>query len=355
MELKIIQNKKKKAKPTGALGFGKYFTDHMFVMEYKDGAWGNARIQPYEPFSLDPSSSVFHYAQAIFEGTKAYKNEKGEIRLFRPRDNFLRLNDSADRVCIPPVDVDFVLDALKKLVLLDKDWIPTDAGTALYIRPSVIAVDNTLGVHAAHNYIFFIILSPVGAYYAHGLEPVGLYVEQEYVRASKGGTGHHKVAGNYAASLKGGEKANALGYDQVMWLDAKEHKYVEEVGSMNIFFVLDGKVVTPELGGSILPGITRRSVIQLLKSKNVSVEERLVPIAEVIEGIKKGTCTEIFGTGTAAVISPVGHVGLDGKDYVVGGGKMGTISSQVYDELTGIQNGRIADPFGWVMQIADGK
>lgn len=351
MELKIIEAKNKKAKPAGALGFGKYFTDHMFVMEYGDGEWRNARIQPYEPFSLDPSTAVFHYAQAIFEGTKAYKNKEGEIRLFRPRENFLRLNNSADRVCIPPVDVDFVLDALSKLVLMEKDWIPSDEGTALYIRPSIIATDSALGVHAAHNYIFFIILSPVGAYYAHGLEPVGLYVEQEYVRASKGGTGHHKVAGNYAASLKAGEKAIQMGYDQVMWLDSKEHKYVEEVGSMNIFFVLGGKVVTPMLGGSILPGITRKSVIELLKSEGMEVEERLVPIKEVIDGIKNGTCTEIFGTGTAAVISPVGKVGYEGKDYIVGGGKMGEISRFTYDRVTGIQTGKIEDKFGWVTRI----
>lgn len=352
MELKIIEAKTKKQKPTGALGFGKIFTDHMFVMEYENGAWGNARIQPYAPFTLDPSTAVFHYAQAVFEGTKAYKNEKGEIRLFRPRDNFLRMNDSGDRICIPPLDVDFVLDCLVKLVLMEKDWIPTAPGTSLYIRPSIIAVDNTLGVHAAHKYIFFIILSPVGAYYAHGLEPVGLYVEQEYVRASKGGTGHHKVAGNYAASLKGGEKAIALGYDQVMWLDAKEHKYVEEVGSMNIFFVLGGKVVTPALVGSILPGITRRSIIELLKSEGAEVEERLVSIQEVIDGIGTGACSEIFGTGTAAVVSPVGHVGYNGKDYTVNGGKMGEISRKAYDELTGIQTGRLPDPFGWVLRIA---
>ncbi len=351
MELKIIESDKKKSKPQGALGFGKYFTDHMFVMEYENGSWGNARIQPYGPFTLDPSASVFHYAQAVFEGTKAYRNEKGEIRLFRPRDNLLRMNDSCDRVCIPSFDVDFVLDALVKLVLLDKDWIPTQSGTALYIRPTAISAEPALGVHAANKYIFFIILSPVGAYYAHGLEPVGLYVEKEYVRASKGGTGHHKVAGNYAASLKAGEKAKSLGYDQVMWLDAKEHKYVEEVGSMNIFFVLDGKAVTPALGGSILPGITRRSVIELLRSKNIPVEERLVDIGEVMRGVQNGSCTEIFGTGTAAVISPVGKLCYEGKDYVVGGGKMGAIASQVYEELTGIQAGKLADPFGWVKKI----
>ncbi len=351
MELKIESVEKRKEKPSGALGFGKYFTDHMFVMEYRNGEWGNARIQPYKPFSLDPSTAVFHYAQAIFEGTKAYKNKDGEIRLFRPRENFLRLNNSGERLCIPPIDVDFVIDALKQLVIIDKEWIPSDEGTALYIRPSIIATDNMLGVHASHNYIFFIILSPVGAYYAHGLEPVGLYVEEEYVRASKGGTGHHKVAGNYAASLKAGEKAVKMGYDQVMWLDAKEHKYVEEVGSMNIFFVLDGKVVTPMLGGSILPGITRKSVIELFKSKGVCVEERLVPIKEVIDGIKNGKCTEIFGSGTAAVISPVGKVCYGGKEYVVGGGKMGKLSALAYGELTGIQTGKLPDPFGWVEVI----
>ena len=347
MELQIIPAEKKKDKPVGALGFGKYFTDHMFVMEYENGAWGNARIQPYQPFTLDPSASVFHYAQAIFEGTKAYKNEKGEVRLFRPRDNFLRLNDSADRVCIPPVDVDFVLDALQKLVLMEKDWIPTEPGTALYIRPSIIGVDPQLGVHAAHTYIFFIILSPVGAYYAHGLEPVGLFVEQEYVRASKGGTGHHKVAGNYAASLKAGEKAIAMGYDQALWLDAKEHKYVEEVGSMNMFFVIGGEVVTPALVGSILPGITRKSCIQVLRDRGYRVGERRISIDEVIAGAESGALTEAFGTGTAAVISPVGLIRYRDRDYTIGGGKMGSVTKELYAAITGIQYGELPDPYGW--------
>lgn len=351
MELEIIKTKTPKQKPQGALGFGKVFTDHMFVMEYHNGQWGNARIQPYTPFTLDPSTSVFHYGQAVFEGTKAYKNDKGEIRLFRPRNNFERMNESDARICIPPIDVDFVLDALKQLVLLEQDWIPTGAGESLYIRPTVIATETALGVHAAHDYIFFIILSPSGAYYAHGLEPVKLYVEEHYVRAARGGTGHHKVVGNYAASLKAGEKAAGLGYDQVMWLDAKEHKYVEEVGSMNIFFVLDGKVVTPALLGSILPGITRRSVIELLRSRGVEVEEKEIAIADIIEGAKNGKLTEVFGTGTAAVISPVGTIGYGEKDYLVGGGKMGEITRSVYDELTGIQTGKREDPFGWVMRL----
>ncbi len=347
MQLKIELTKNPKTKPSGALGFGKYFTDHMFVMEYENGKWDNARITPYAPFMLDPSTSVFHYGQAVFEGTKAYKDANGEIRLFRTRDNLNRMNDSSARICIPPIDVDFVLDALKKLVLIDSDWIPSSDGTALYIRPSIIATETALGVHAAKNYIFFIILSPVGAYYAHGLAPVGLYVEEEYVRAAKGGTGHHKVVGNYAASLLAGEKANKLGYDQVMWLDAKEHRFVEEVGSMNIFFVLDGKVVTPALVGSILPGITRKSTIELLKANGYDVEERLIDINEIVDGVKNGKCTEIFGTGTAAVISPVGHFNYRNKDYVVANGKMGKISAFVYEQITGIQTGKIADTFGW--------
>lgn len=351
MELKIVKTDKPKVKPTGTLGFGKYFTDHMFVMEYENGEWRNARIEPYAPFSLEPCASVFHYGQAVFEGTKAYRNEKGEIRLFRTRDNLLRMCDSADRLCMPAFDVDFMLDAIEKLVLIDKDWIPTKEGTSLYLRPTMIATEAALGVHASDKYILFVILSPTGSYYAHGLEPIGLYVEQEYVRAAKGGTGHHKVAGNYAGSLKAGEKAKLSGYSQVMWLDAKEHRYVEEVGAMNIFFVLDGKAVTPALAGSILPGITRRSVIELLRSRGYEVQERLVDIHEVVEGIKSGKCTEIFGTGTAAVISPVGKISYDGVDYVVGDGKMGGISTLAYNELTGIQTGKIADTFGWVKKI----
>ena len=351
MKLEVIKKEKTGKLPEGPLGFGKHFTDHMFVMEYAGGEWGKARIQPYAPFSLDPSTSVFHYGQAVFEGTKAYKNKAGEIRLFRPRDNLIRMNESCARICIPPVPVDFVLDALKQLVLLDEAWIPTDEGTSLYIRPTVIATETALGVHAAHNYLFFIILSPSGAYSAPGLEPVRLYVEENYVRAARGGTGHHKVVGNYAASLLAGEKAEKLGYDQVMWLDAKEHKYVEEVGSMNIFFVLDGKLLTPALMGSILPGITRRSVLELAREHGMPVEEREIAIAEIVEGAKSGALTEVFGTGTAAVISPVGDFGYKGEDYVVNGGKMGKVARMFYDELTGIQTGRIPDTHGWSVRI----
>lgn len=351
MDLKITKTTAPKSKPTGSLGFGKYFTDHMFVMEYADGKWDNARIEPYHPFSLDPCASIFHYGQGIFEGTKAYKNKNGEIRLFRTMDNLNRLNDSADRLCIPQIDVNFAMDALKKLVIIDESWIPTDEGTSLYIRPSIIGTDMALGVHAAHNYIFFIILSPVGAYYANGLAPIKLFVEEKYVRASKGGTGHHKVIGNYAASMKAGEKANKLGFDQVMWLDAKDHEYVEEVGSMNIFFIIDGKAVTPMLGGSILPGVTRKSVIELLKSHNIEVQERTVSISEIVEGAKNGKCTEIFGTGTAAVISPVGEFMYKNEEFVINNGAMGDISTLIYNELTSIQAGNLQDKFNWVTKI----
>ncbi len=348
MELKIIKTEQKRQKPTGKLGFGKYFTDHMFIMEYDGSQWVNARIQPYQPLSLEPSASVLHYAQGVFEGAKAYKNKKGEIRMFRLSDNLDRMNDSAARLCMPTFDKKFVYEAIKQLVLLDEDWIPTDEGTALYIRPTMIATEPALGVHASKTYLMYVIIGPAGAYYANGLAPVKLLVEENYVRAAKGGTGGHKVIGNYAASMKAGELAHEKGYDQAMWLDAKYHRYVEEVGAMNIFFVMDGIVYTPALRGSILPGITRRSVIALLKSHGYKVRECNVDIRKVAEAAEKGTLTEVFGTGTAAVISPVGAFGYHGRDFVVNGGEMGEISRKVYDELTGIQTGKYADKFGWV-------
>lgn len=348
MELKIIKTENKKEKPTGKLGFGKHFTDHMFIMEYEGGEWKNARIQPWQDLHLAPSASVLHYAQGVFEGAKAYKNDKGEIRLFRLHDNLDRMCDSAQRLCMPAFDKEFVYDAIKQLIFVDEDWIPTDAGTALYIRPTMIATEAALGVHASKTYYMYVILSPVGAYYAHGLAPVKLFVEQNYVRAARGGTGGHKVIGNYAASMKAGEEAQAKGYDQAMWLDAKYHRYVEEVGAMNIFFIIDGVAYTPALRGSILPGITRRSVITLLKQRGIKVREGNVDIRKVAEAADKGTLTEIFGTGTAAVISPVGCFCYNGKDYVVNGGEMGEISKQIYDELTGIQCGKYPDKNNWV-------
>lgn len=350
--MKFIERKKLKDKNTD-LKFGKNFTDYMFVLRYHDGAWDyeNACIEPYGPFTLDPSASVFHYGQAVFEGLKAYKNEKGEVRVFRPMDNMKRMNESCWRVCIPEFDAKFVHDALVELVKREKDWIPTKPGTSLYIRPFVMAVDCALGVHAAKNYILAIILSPVGAYYAHGFAPVSLCVEEHYKRACIGGTGHHKVAGNYAASILAADEAEKKGYDQTLWLDAAENKYMEEVGSMNIFFVIDGTVVTPMLCGSILPGITRRSAIELLKARGYRVEERRVSVDEIVRASENGTLNEIFGTGTAAVVSPVGKFGYHGKDYAVGDGQMGKITKFVYDELTGIQTGKKPDEFGWVERI----
>ena len=350
--MKITKCKTLKQKPEKVTSFGKLFTDYMYVCEYDGGKWNDGEIVPFDPPELLPCSSVLHYGQAAFEGLKAYRNKSGEVRLFRARDNFKRLNTSCDRLCIPKIDEDRAYEALETLVWLERDWIPTEAGTSLYIRPFVFACDDSLGVHAAKRYKFIIILSPSGAYFSHGFAPVALKVEHEYVRASKGGTGAFKVVGNYAASIKAGEMAIEQGYDQVLWLDGTERKYVEEVGSMNMFFVLDGKVVTPMLNGTILPGITRDSVIKLLKSKNITVEERKIDIAEIIDGAKSGRLTEIFGTGTAAVISPVDRLGDNGVDYSIGKrGEAGEIASMLFETLPGIQTGAIADAFGWVKKL----
>lgn len=350
--MKITLTKQPKQKPDfSKLGFGKYFTDHMLVMDYKDGAWGEPEIVPFEPFEMSPASNVLHYAQGIFEGAKAYKNEKGEITVFRIDDNFIRMNNSATRLCMPTFDAKVVKDALFELLKIEKDWIPTAKGTALYIRPTMIANQPVLGVHASHVYKFFIILSPVGSYYANGLEPTKILVEEKYVRAAIGGTGEAKCMGNYACSLIGGEIANQKGYDQCLWLDAAEHKYVEEVGSMNMFFVIDGVVVTPALVGSILPGITRNSCIQVLKKYGYKVEERRISMDEVYEAYKTGKLNESFGSGTAAVISPVGTIGYHGEDMLINNGEMGPITKFLYDKITGIQNRVEPDEFNWVTKV----
>lgn len=349
--MKITLTTNKKQKPDFSnLGFGKYFTDHMLVMTYSDGKWNEPEIVPYGEVKLMPCSNGMHYGQGIFEGLKAYKDENGKITMFRPYENMKRMNKSAERLCIPTFDGDKMVECIKELVLLEQDWIPTLPGTALYIRPFIIANDNALGVHAAHNYIFFVILSPVGSYYAHGLEPTKIKIEVDTVRATFGGTGECKCMGNYAASLLAGEKANKAGYDQVLWLDGRERKYVEEVGSMNIFFVIDGVVVTPELDGSILHGITRKSTIELLTKRGYKVEERKVSVDELVEAHKTGRLNEAFGTGTAAVISPVGVLNYAGKDMIINNFEMGAISRYAYDEITGIQCGRLPDEFGWVLK-----
>ncbi len=341
-----------KAKPTGALGFGKIFTDHMFIMDYStEKGWHDARIVPFADISLSPACMVFHYGQEMFEGMKAYRAKDGRVLLFRPEKNIERMNNTNARMCIPQVNVDDVLQAIEEVVMVDQDWIPTEPGTSLYIRPFIIATDPFLGVHPSHTYKFMIILSPSGSYYAGGLAPVKICVEDEYVRAVKGGTGYAKVGGNYAASLIGQEKAEQLGYAQVLWLDGIEHKYIDEVGAMNVFFVIGDKVVTPKLEGNILPGVTRDSVINYLKAKGYTVEERRVSIDEVYAAGESGELKEMFGTGTAAVISPVGLLDWNGKKLTINNGEIGTVSQMLYDEITGIQFGEKKDEFGWSHEI----
>lgn len=353
-DIRIERTTAPKAKPDwDKLGFGNYFSDHMFMMNYTEGkGWYDARIVPYQNFSLDPAAMVFHYAQEIFEGLKAYRTPNGDIQLFRPDKNFERMNRTNDRMCIPQIDVDDCIEALKTLINVDKDWVPVKDGTSLYIRPFIFATDSHLGVHVAKNYIFCIILSPVGSYYAAGINPVKIYVENEYVRAVKGGTGFTKCGGNYAASLIGQKKAETLGYAQVLWLDGIEHKYIDEVGAMNVFFVIDGEVVTPTLEtGSILPGVTRMSCLELLRSWGYKVSERRLSIDEVIEAAKSGKLNEAFGTGTAAVISPIGELNAYGDIISVNNGKIGDIAAKLYENLTGIQWGKIEDTFGWTVKV----
>ena len=354
MEIQITRTSAPKQKPADQtkLGFGNYYTDHMFIMNYDEGeGWHDARIVPYGPIPLDPAAMCLHYGQEVFEGLKAYKTPDGGIQLFRPDKNMARLNVSNERLCIPLVDEAFCVEAVKKLVEVDKDWIPDAPGTSLYIRPFIFAVDPHVGVHPAHHLLFVIILSPVGAYYPKGLNPVDIYVEQNYVRAVKGGMGFTKTAGNYAASLKAQDEAEKIGYTQVLWLDGVERKYIEEVGTMNVFFVIGDEVVTPALTGSILSGVTRLSVIDLLRSKGYKVSERRISVQELFDAHDNGTLKEAFGTGTAAVISPIGTFEWNGKKITVADGGIGPLSQMLYDTLTGIQFGKIPDEFGWTVRI----
>lgn len=354
MEIQITRTSAPKQKPADQtkLGFGNYYTDHMFIMNYDEGeGWHDARIVPYGPIPLDPAAMCLHYGQEVFEGLKAYKTPDGGIQLFRPDKNMARLNVSNERLCIPLVDEAFCVEAVKKLVEVDKDWIPDAPGTSLYIRPFIFAVDPHVGVHPAHHLLFVIILSPVGAYYPKGLNPVDIYVEQNYVRAVKGGMGFTKTAGNYAASLKAQDEAEKIGYTQVLWLDGVERKYIEEVGTMNVFFVIGDEVVTPALTGSILSGVTRMSVIDLLRSKGYKVSERRISVQELFDAHDNGTLKEAFGTGTAAVISPIGTFEWNGKKITVADGGIGPLSQMLYDTLTGIQFGKIPDEFGWTVRI----
>jgi len=332
--------------------FGTVFTDHMFILDYDaEKGWHDPRIVPYQPIQLDPAAKVFHYGQTVFEGLKAYLTEDRRILMFRPNKNIERLNLSNRRLSIPDLDEELVLEALKQIVLVDRDWIPSEPGTSLYIRPFVIATEPVLGVAPSLQYKFMIILSVVGSYYAEGINPVGIYVEPKYVRAVVGGVGNAKTAGNYAAGLKAQDEATAKGYSQVLWLDGVHRKYIEEVGSMNVFFKLGDTVVTPALNGSILDGVTRSSVIQLLQHWGIPVEERAISIDEIIEAHRSGTLVEAFGTGTAAVISPIGSLEWQDEKLVIGQGVTGELSSRVYDAITGIQRGILEDPFGWVIEL----
>ena len=340
LDIKIVRTTEPKAKPQdeSKLGFGKIFTDHMFLMDYTAGeGWHDARVVPYASLPLDPATVVFHYAQEIFEGMKAYRTADGSVQLFRPDCNAKRFQDSADRLCIPKIPVEDFVQAVETLVDVDRDWVPHSDGASLYIRPFVFANDVGLGVHASKHYLFCIICAPSGAYYAEGLDPVRIYVEDEYIRAAPGLTGFTKCGGNYAASIKAGELAEEKGFSQVLWLDGVEKKYVEEVGSMNIMFKIDGKIYTAACTGTVLPGVTRRSIIELLKDWGYEVIEGKLAIADVMKAAEEGKLEEVFGTGTAAVVSPVKELDWEGKVANISGGKIGPLTQKLYDTLTGIQ------------------
>ncbi|MHA3962230.1 MAG: branched-chain amino acid aminotransferase [Candidatus Thorarchaeota archaeon SMTZ1-45] len=352
IDIDLVPKDQRKEKPTDVLEvpFGTVFSDHMFSMRHDGTSWKDARIHPYSPLSLEPAALCLHYGQGIFEGLKAYR--RGEkVLLFRPEMNFQRLNASAERMVMPFIDVDFALHSLKELLKIDSDWVPEVLGSSLYIRPTMIATEPKLGVRPSSEYLYYVILSPVGPYFKEGFAPVKIYVSDKYVRAVKGGTGAAKAVGNYAASLLAGTDATKVGYSQVLWLDALERKWIEEVGTMNLFVRFDDEVVTPPLSGSILPGITRASVLTLVKDYGLTPKERMVSIDEVIEGISSGKVKEIFGCGTAAIIAPVGSLWYKGIPYEVSNGQTGELTQKLFDDLIGIQSGEREDPHGWVVPV----
>ena len=353
MEIEIIKNTAPKEKPAAStLGFGKYFTDHMFVMEYTpEKGWHNAKICPFGKIELHPAATVLHYGSEIFEGLKAYRTKEGKIQMFRPIENIRRMNRSAERMCLPEIPEEMFLDILKRFVAFEEAWVPAETGTSLYIRPFLFGSDETLGVHAVHHATFMIITSPVGAYYAEGINPVKIMIESEDVRAVRGGTGEAKCGGNYAASNRAGERAARQGYAQVLWLDGVERKYIEEVGAMNVMFKIDGEVVTPKLSGSILPGITRKSCLEILRNEGYRVSERLLSIDELAEALEAGKLEEAWGCGTAAVVSPIGELCYKGKKYTVNNGEIGKVTQHLYDTLTGIQWGEKEDPYNWIVPV----
>ncbi len=356
MEIKVLAAAPEKRKPKpldeSKLGFGKIFTDHFFTLPYSDGHWHDPLIEPFRSLCLAPTAMCLHYAQEIFEGMKAYRGKDGAIYLFRPEENARRLNMSACRMCMPALDEELFLAAVKQLVLLEKDWLPHGAGTSLYIRPTMIATEAALGVHPANEYLFFIVVGPVGAYYPEGFGPTKIYVSEEYVRSVRGATGSCKAAGNYAASLYACSIAKEMGYTQVLWLDALEMKYVEEVGTSNVFFVIDDELITPPLTGAILPGITRDSVIRLAASWGINVSEKPLAMEEILAAADQGRLQEAFASGTAAIISPIGHFFYKGREHRVNGSKTGPLTERLYNELLSIQYGEGEDPFGWRVKIS---
>ena len=352
LDIKVTKTTAPKEKPKGPLAFGRIFTDHMFIMNYTEGkGWHDPRIEPFHDLTLSPACMVFHYGQEMFEGLKAYQGTDGKRYLFRPDMNAKRTNRTNERLCIPPLPEEDFVQAVKAIVKMDEDWIPTEPGTSLYVRPFIIATDPFLGVRPSETYYFIIILSPSGAYYASGLEPVGIWIEDDYVRAVRGGMGFAKTGGNYACSLAGQVKAHNDGYSQVLWLDGVERKYIEEVGAMNIFFKIDGTIVTPMLNGSILPGITRDSTLTLCRHWGLPTEERRISVDELIAAQHAGKLEEVFGTGTAAVISPVGKLRYKDDVFTIGDGSIGPVSQKLYDTVTGIQLGTLPDEFGWRVEV----
>ena len=356
MEIKknLLPAEKRAAKPTdeSKLGFGKIHSDHMFVMKFlRAKGWIEPTIKPYGPFELDPAALVLHYSQEVFEGLKAYRGKDGGIYMFRPRENAKRMARSCERMCMAPVPEEDFLEGMFELVRTEKDWIPSSPGTSLYVRPTMIGTEAMLGVKVSDEYLFYVVVGPVGAYYPEGFNPTKIYVEESYVRAAPGGTGNVKTGGNYAASLLAFREAAAKGYTQVLWLDACEKRFIEEVGTSNIMFIIGDELITAPLGGTILPGVTRDSVLELARNWGMNVVERRLTIDEVIQAQKGGYLKEAFGTGTAAVISPVGSFCYKGEEYKVGDGSVGSVSQKMYDEITGIQLGERPDPFGWVVRL----
>ena len=353
LNIKIQKRETLKEKPDqNNLGFGKYFTDYMFIMDWDEGkGWHDARIVPYGPLEMSPASTALHYGAEIFEGMKAYHTVDGKIQLFRPYENAKRMNSSAERLCLPQLPEDDFVEAVTALVNIDRDWVPTAPGTSLYVRPFMIGDDHTLGVHGVHHAMFMVILCPVGSYYKEGLNPVKILIETEDVRAVRGGTGFAKCGGNYAASSRAGKKAEEKGYSQVLWLDGVERKYIEEVGAMNVMFKINGEVVTPALLGSILPGITRKSCLEILKKEGIKATERLLSLEELTNAVENGTLEEAWGCGTAAVISPIGLIEVNGKKYEINNGKIGPVSQMLYDKITGIQTGKVKDEFNWTVEV----